>query len=62
MITNIDDNMGRLLSKLHEWGLEQNTLLIFMCDNGHPIARLYNAGMRAAKGSPYQGGTRVPSF
>jgi arylsulfatase len=62
MITNIDDNIGRLLSKFHEWGLEQNTLLIFMCDNGHPIARLYNAGMRAAKGSPYQGGTRVPSF
>jgi arylsulfatase len=33
-----------------------------MTDNGHPIASLYNAGMRGAKVTPYQGGTRVPSF
>ncbi len=62
MITNIDDNMARLLAKLKEWDLESKTLVIFMTDNGHPLAGLYNAGMRAAKGSPYQGGTRVPSF
>jgi arylsulfatase len=62
MITNIDDNMATLLAKLKEWNLERNTLVIFMTDNGHPIATLYNAGMRSAKGSPYQGGTRVPSF
>jgi arylsulfatase A-like enzyme len=62
MITNIDDNMGTLLGKLKAWDLEQKTLVIFQTDNGHPIATLYNAGMRAAKGSPYQGGTRVPSF
>ena len=62
MITNIDDNVGALLAKLKEWDLERKTLVVFMTDNGHPIANLYNAGMRAAKGSPYQGGTRVPSF
>src|SRR4029077_8605429 len=62
MITNIDDNVGTLLAKLKEWDLERNTLVIFMTDNGHPLAGLYNAGMRAAKGSPYQGGTRVPAF
>ncbi|QDT99608.1 arylsulfatase [Gimesia aquarii] len=34
MITNIDDNIGRLLNRLKEWGLEENTILIFMTDNG----------------------------
>ena len=34
MITNIDDNMGRLRAKLKELGLEDNTILIFMTDNG----------------------------
>jgi arylsulfatase A-like enzyme len=62
MITNIDDNVGTLLARLKEWGLEGNTLVIFMTDNGHPLANLYSAGMRGAKGTPYQGGTRVPSF
>jgi arylsulfatase len=33
-----------------------------MTDNGHSIGSLYNAGMRSNKGSPYQGGTRVPAF
>ena len=34
MIENIDENMGLLLGKLDEWNLEQNTLVIFMSDNG----------------------------
>jgi arylsulfatase len=62
MISNIDDNLGTLLARLKDWNLERNTLLIFMTDNGHPIGSLYNAGMRGTKGTPYQGGTRVPSF
>lgn len=62
MISNIDDNMGTLLARLAEWTIEKNTLLIFMTDNGHAIGSLYNAGMRGAKGTPFQGGTRVPSF
>lgn len=62
MVTNIDDNMGRLVAKLDEWKLSDKTLLIFMTDNGHSRGRLYNAGMRSMKGSPYQGGTRVPAF
>jgi arylsulfatase A-like enzyme len=62
MITNIDENIGKLMAKLKEWNLEKDTLVIFMTDNGHPIAKLYNAGMRGAKGGPYQGGTRVPLF
>ncbi|MFT6180806.1 MAG: arylsulfatase A-like enzyme [Paracoccaceae bacterium] len=34
MIENIDENMGRLMAKLAEWDLEENTVLIFMSDNG----------------------------
>jgi arylsulfatase len=62
MITNIDDNVGRLVKKIDEWGLTENTLLIFMTDNGHSRGNLYNAGMKSKKGSPYEGGTRVPAF
>jgi arylsulfatase A-like enzyme len=62
MITNVDDNFGRLLAKLKEWDLERNTLVVFMTDNGHSIASLYNAGMRGSKVTPYEGGVRVPAF
>jgi arylsulfatase A-like enzyme len=66
MITNIDENFGRLCEKLQELDLEENTILIFMSDNGQtPVrgtlaAEMYNAGMRGFKGSPYEGGHRVP--
>ncbi len=50
MIANIDENVGRLLAQLESSGLERNTLVIFMTDNGHAIGSLFNAGMRAAKG------------
>jgi len=66
MITNIDENMGRLMAKLEELGLEDNTILIFMTDNGTSAGfrggRGYNAGMRGTKGSQYDGGHRVPCF
>ena len=65
MITNIDDNMGRLMRRLDELGLSDNTILIFMTDNGSTMGRrhgLFNAGMRDNKGSEYDGGHRVPCF
>lgn len=66
MITNIDDNMGRLLKKLKTLGLEDNTILIFMTDNGTAAGfrgnKGFNAGMRGTKGSEYDGGHRVPCF
>ena len=63
MIENIDENVGRLLERLGEWKLSENTLVIFMTDNGTATGRaVFNAGMRGSKNSPYQGGTRVPSF
>jgi len=63
MIANIDDNVGRLMEKLAAWKLDENTLVIFMTDNGGTAGvNLYNAGMRGAKVTPWEGGTRVPSF
>jgi len=70
MITNIDENIGRLVKKLKELGLEENTILIFMTDNGTAAGfqskkgetKGYNAGMRGTKGSEYDGGHRVPFF
>ncbi len=66
MITNIDENMGRLLGKLKALGLEENTILIFMTDNGTAAGfrggKGFNSGMRGTKGSEYEGGHRVPCF
>jgi len=63
MVENIDDNFGALLKKVDEWGLAENTLIIFMSDNGGTAGvRIFNAGMRGSKNTPYQGGTRAPSF
>ncbi len=61
MITNIDDNVGRLMAHLDANGLTGNTIFIFMTDNG-PTTRLYNAGLRLQKGSVYENGIRVPFF
>ena len=64
MIENIDENFARLRAKLSELGLEDNTILIFMTDNGSAAGwrNGHNAGMRAGKGSNYDGGHRVPFF
>ena len=74
MITNIDENVGRLMDFLKRSGLADNTILIFTTDNGtargvrrrraKPGSAVagFNAGMRGNKGSPYDGGHRVPFF
>ncbi len=61
MVSNIDDNVGKLLRKLDELKLAENTLVIYMTDNG-PQQQRYIAGMRGKKGSVYRGGVRVPFF
>jgi arylsulfatase A-like enzyme len=61
MVTNIDDNVGKLLEKLEELKISDNTLVIFMTDNG-PQQRRYNAGMRGLKSSVFRGGVRVPFY
>ncbi len=72
MISNIDDNLGVLLDRLQHWGLIDNTILVFMGDNGTCMGQgayppeqraewseRFNAGMRGGKGSHYDGGHRV---
>ncbi len=61
MVSNIDDNLGKLFEKLEELDIVKNTIVIFMTDNG-PQQTRYVAGMRGRKGSVYQGGVRVPFF
>lgn len=61
MVENIDANVGRLLARLAERKLADDTLVIFLSDNG-PAGRRYNGGFRGAKGSVYEGGIRVPCF
>ncbi|WP_165250828.1 arylsulfatase [Paludisphaera soli] len=63
MIENIDDNFGRLIAALKEWGIVENTLVVFLTDNGGTLGvPIFNAGMRGQKVGPYEGGTRVPSL
>jgi len=60
MIVNIDENMGRLRGRLRELGLAENTILLFMTDNGTSAGM--QGAMRGRKGSEYDGGHRVPCF
>jgi arylsulfatase A-like enzyme len=63
MIHNIDQNVGKLLAKLADWGIANETLVIFMNDNGGTAGvSVFNADMRGSKGSAWLGGTRASSF
>jgi arylsulfatase A-like enzyme len=63
MIHNIDWNIGNLMAELKDWGIERDTIVIFMNDNGTAAgASVFNAGMRGSKGTPFLGGTRASSF
>lgn len=63
MITNIDDNIGRLLAKLEEWKIDRETLVVFMNDNGGTAGtKVFNAGMRGQKATQFMGGIRASSF
>lgn len=59
MIENVDENIGYILETLDSLNLTENTIVIFLSDNG-PDEPRYNVGMRGTKGSVYEGGTRVP--
>ncbi|NOU36791.1 MAG: arylsulfatase [Kiritimatiellaceae bacterium] len=76
MITHLDEQFGLLRTALKELGVEDNTILIFMTDNGTSagveldgkhwsdsfVVKGFNDGMRGKKGSAYEGGHRVPFF
>lgn len=59
MITNIDDNVGRLFEKLDELGISQNTIVIYLNDNG-PNSMRYVGDMRGMKTHVDNGGIRSP--
>jgi arylsulfatase A-like enzyme len=61
MVKNIDDNLARLFEFLSDSKLDQDTLIIFISDNG-PNTNRYNAGLRQRKSSNYEGGIRAISF
>lgn len=58
----VDENVGRLSAQLKKAGLEKDTILIFMTDNGTTNPGRFNAGMRGRKASNYDDGHRVPFF
>ena len=73
MVTNIDENVGKLRAALEEMNLSDNTIVVFMSDNGSGGGVTcdkeghvtegpcnFNAGMRGTKGWEYEGGHRVP--
>jgi arylsulfatase A-like enzyme len=63
MIANIDDNVGRLDAWLREQDLFDDTIVVFVGDNGGTLGRnLYNAGLRDFKSSHYEGGHRSFCF
>jgi len=61
MVSCIDENLGKLFNKLEEIKIADNTIVIFMTDNG-PQQTRYVAGMRGLKGTVYRGGVRVPCY
>ena len=65
MITNLDENVGRVLDTLDDLKIADNTLVVFLTDNGAAFGegeRRHNAGFRGTKGTVYEGGIHVPCF
>lgn len=63
MIANLDENMAKLDAFLKDSGLRENTIVVFMTDNGGTAGvPVYNAGMRGRKTLVYNGGHRVPCW
>lgn len=63
MVANLDHNLGRIMKHLRDRGLEENTILIWMNDNGETHGLdVYNATMRGSKCTIWQGGSRAMSF
>jgi uncharacterized sulfatase len=59
-IEHLDNSVGRLNARLAELGIEKNTVVIFVSDNGGVDSQFDCAPLRYGKGSAYEGGTRVP--
>jgi arylsulfatase A-like enzyme len=64
LVESVDDSLGHLRAKLDELKLTERTIIIFTSDNGGLILNQVtsNLGLRAGKGSAYEGGVRVPAI
>lgn len=61
MTASLDDNIGRIIAKLDQLGLSENTLVVFLNDNGGALTNAsINAPLRGYKGSTFEGAIRVP--
>ncbi|MBP7950915.1 MAG: sulfatase [Verrucomicrobiales bacterium] len=62
LVESVDDSVGRIRARLEELGLWDSTVFIFTSDNGGLVLHdtTHNLGLRAGKGSAYEGGTRIP--
>ncbi|MDP8246065.1 MAG: sulfatase [Candidatus Hinthialibacter antarcticus] len=60
MVNSVDDAVGSVLQTLDRLNLTDDTLVIFTGDNGGLVPKTNNSPLRMGKGSPYEGGTRVP--
>jgi arylsulfatase A len=64
LVESVDDSVGRLRAKLEELKLSERTVVIYTSDNGGLTQgqTTANLGLRAGKGSAYEGGVRVPAI
>ena len=71
LVEDLDAQLGRFMKQLNAWKLMENTLVIFITDNGPNTGgykkdgkahKLYHAGFSKGKGGVFEGSTRVPSF
>ncbi len=62
MVENVDYNIGRIIQRLDELQLRENTIIIFLSDNGPALKGVerFNGSMRGSKGEVHEGGVRVP--
>jgi len=60
MIEGMDKSLGDIMANLKRLGVEDNTIVVFMTDNGCPKNLPRNLPLRGHKIAPYEGGTRVP--
>ncbi|MEC3908662.1 sulfatase-like hydrolase/transferase [Tamlana sp. 2201CG12-4] len=66
MMTSVDKGVGRIMATLKKYNIEENTLIIFISDNGGEergvTAGNVNGGLRGYKGTMYEGGIKVPAL
>jgi arylsulfatase len=68
MISDLDEHVGAILARLEQYGLDENTIVVFTSDNGatHNVGGVETeffdsmGGLRGKKGSCYEGGIRMP--